>query len=402
MTFGGLVVAATLLGLAAASAAHPVVSGQPGTWLSLHLALAAAAGTAIASVMPFFTAALAKVAPARLAPRVAAIALVAGGALTVAGGVAGGVAPVAVAGGSAYLVGLILTAANAFLPLRASLGFRLRGVLLAYGAALGCVMAGVGLATAMLAGWPPVVEDWAALKPAHAWLNVFGFLSLVIAATLIHLAPTVAGARIRPRRSGSLALVGLASGAPIVALGFASGSDGVARVGALLELVGAAALVAHGIGVQRDRGQWTGDAGWHRLSGLSLLFAPIWFLVAVVVATGPLLRSGATPSAWSLTVVAAPLAVGWIAQALVGSWTHLIPAIGPGDPVVHARQRRRLGWGSLPRWTMWNGGLVLVVTGGVLGNAALGGLGAAAISGSLVLALGLLVASVVVDPRASR
>jgi hypothetical protein len=51
---------------------------------------------------------------------------------------------------------------------------------------------------------------------------------------------------------------------------------------------------------------------------------------------------------------------------------------------------------------MWNGGLVLVVTGGVLGNAALGGLGAAAISGSLVLALGLLVASVVVDPRASR
>lgn len=390
--------AAALLGLAGATAAHPLAAGQA-TWLSLHLALAAAAGTAVASVMPFFTAALARVAPSRPAGRIAAIALVAGGALAVASGVAGGVRPLAVAGGTAYLAGLLLTAANAFLPLRSALGLGFRAVPLAYGAALGCVAAGATLATVMLAGWQPIVEDWAALKPAHAWLNVFGFLSVVIAATLIHLAPTVVGARIRPRRNGSIALGGLVTGAPIVALGFASGSDGVARVGAFLELMGAAALVAHGIGVQRDHGHWTGDTAWHRLSSLSLLSAPVWFLAAVVFATVPILRSGATPSAWSLAPLAAPLVVGWIAQVLVGSWTHLVPAIGPGDQAVHARQRRRLGWGAIPRWVAWNGGLALVVVGGVIENTAIGAIGATAVAGSLVVALGLLVASIVIDPH---
>lgn len=230
-------------------------------------------------------------------------------------------------------------------------------------------------------------------------MNVFGFLSVVIAATLIHLAPTVAGTRIRPRRSGSIALIGLVTGAPIVAVGFASGSDGVARVGAFLELLGAAALVAHGIGVQRDHGPWTGDAGWHRLAGLSLLSAPAWFLVAVIFATAPILRSGATSSSWSIVQVAAPLAVGWIAQMLVGSWTHLIPAIGPGDQAVHARQRRRLGRWGVTRWLMWNGGVALVIVGGLVRSEILGVIGTGALAAGLLAALGLLLGSVVVDPR---
>jgi nitrite reductase (NO-forming) len=401
VTFGGLVTAAVLLGLAAVSALSPP-SGVPATWLSLHLALAAAAGTAVASVMPFFTAALARVAPARPVPRIAAITCIAGGALAVTAGVAGGTQPLAVAGGTAYLVGLALTAANTFLPLRATLGLRLRAVPAAYGAGLACVAVGTALATAMVAGWEPVVADWAAIKPAHAWLNVFGFLSVVIAATLIHLAPTVVGARIRPRRSATLALVGLVAGAPIVAVGFAMGSDVVALVGALLEVLGAAALVAHGIGVQRDRGRWTGDAGWHRLTGLSLVSAPAWLLVAVLIACEPILRLGAVPAAWSVAAVAAPLAIGWVAQVMVGSWTHLVPAIGPGDQAVHARQRARLGWGATPRWAAWNVGLGLVVLDEALGLGPAGALGAAAVAGSLLLSLGLLVASVVAHPRAAR
>lgn len=396
VTFAGLVTAAALLGLAAATAVHPFAGGQA-TWLSLHLALAAAAGTAIASVMPFFTAALAKVAPARPVARVAAIVLVAGGALAVAIGVTGGLRLLAVAGGTAYVGGLLLTAANAFLPLRSTLGLGSRAVPLAYGAALGCVAAGATLATAMVAGWQPVVAGWAALKPAHAWLNVFGFLSVVIAATLIHLAPTVAGTRIRPRLSGQIALIGLVVGAPLVAIGFAGSWDGVAQAGALVELVGAAAVVVHAIGVQRDRGRWTGDAGWHRFTGWSLLSAPVWFLITVVVATGPILQFGAIPSAWSVGHAAAPLAVGWIAQVLVGSLTHLLPAIGPGDQAAHARQRRRLGSGATQRWLAWNGGLALVVAGTVTGHGVIGAIGAAAVAGSLVLTLGLLLTSLVVD-----
>lgn len=198
-----------------------------------------------------------------------------------------------------------------------------------------------------------------------------------------------------------MALIGLALGAPIVALGFASGSDAVARAGALLELTGATALVVHGVGVQHDRGRWTTDAGWHRFAGASLLFAPIWFLVAVVIATGPILWSGAAPSSWSITGLAAALVIGWIAQVLVGSWTQLVPAIGPGDPIVHARQRRRLGTAATPRLVAWNGGLALVVVGGAAGSTPVGVVGALLIASALAVTLGLLLASIALSPGRS-
>ena len=67
------------------------------------------------------------------------------------------------------------------------------------------------LSTAFVAGITPIVERWALLKPAHAWLNVIGFLSLVVAATLIHLAPTVVG---RPDTTPDAARGSRSSGSP--------------------------------------------------------------------------------------------------------------------------------------------------------------------------------------------
>jgi len=398
VTFAGLITAAVLLGLAGIAAIGPFDTGRA-SWLPLHLALAGAAGTAIASVMPFFTTALARVAPVHPSARLGAIALVAAGALAVSSGVAAGIGHIAVVGGAAYVAGLLLTSAASFLPLRASLGLGLRIVPLAYGVALACVITGAALATAMMAGWPPVASAWGTLKPAHAWLNVFGFLAVVMAATLIHLAPTVVGARIRPRRSGTIALLALAIGAPTVALGFASGSNPVVVVGGSLEMLGAIALVHHGFGVHRDRGRWTTDAGWHAFTGSSLVVGPVWFLVGVCLAVLPLLEHGASPSAWSVDRFAAPLVLGWVAQVLVGSWTHLVPAIGPGDQTIHARQRRRLGRWAVPRWVLWNGGVALLLAGGVTGSQILSAIGAGALGVALVSALGLLGASVVVDPR---
>jgi hypothetical protein len=34
---------------------------------------------------------------------------------------------------------------------------------------------------------------------------------------------------------------------------------------------------------------------------------------------------------------------GWLGLAVLASATHLVPAIGPGDPAAHARGRRILG-----------------------------------------------------------
>ena len=366
ITLAGIVISAGFVGAAVAAMALPE-SVRRGLWLPVHFALAGAAGTAIASVLPFFITALSVAPPMGRIVRGGAIALIAGGALAASVGVAGSVQPVALAGALSYLAGLGAVSVAAFWPLRNSPRPRRRLVLAAYGAAIVQVAVGVAIIGMMLAGFSPVVERWGLLKPAHAWLNVFGFLSVVVAATLVHLAPTVAGSRIVPRRSAFVALGGLVAGAPLVALGFALSDDRVARLGALVELVGASGLVAHALVVRRDRGRWTTDPGWHRLTSWSLLAAPAWLLVAVATAAGRILWLGAVPEAWSLGSIAAPLAVGWVIQVLIGAWSQLVPAIGPGDMAAHARQRTGLGRAAAGRLVGLNLGVALVTLGGVVG-----------------------------------
>lgn len=365
ITVAGLVVSAGFLAAAVAAMTLPEPVGR-GLWLPVHLGLAGAAGTAVASVLPFFVAALSVVPPMARIVRGGAIALIAGGALSASLGVVGDMQPVALAGALSYLAGLAAVSVAAFWPLHGALGPRRRLVLVAYGAAIAQVAVGVGIVGMMLAGFPPVVERWGLFKPAHAWLNVFGFLSVIVAATLVHLAPTVVGGRIVPRRSALVALVGLVAGAPLVALGFALGDDYVARIGALAELVGATGLAVHALAVRRDRGRWTTDPGWHRLTSWSLLAAPAWLLVAVALAAGRILWLGAVPGAWSLGSIAAPLGVGWVVQALIGAWSQLLPAIGPGEMAAHARQRTGLGRAAIGRLVALNLGVALVMVGGAI------------------------------------
>jgi hypothetical protein len=400
ITFGGLLVAAVLLGVAGASA---IGSGTGSLlWLPVHLAMAGAASTAVAAVLPFFTAALAQVGPARPTIRIAAIALVAGGSILAAVGMTGAGRAVAVVGGMAFLGGLSALAASAFLPLRAAIGSTLSIVRMAYAAALAQVGIGVLLATTMLAGWPPVVEAWTMLKPAHAWLNVFGFLTLVVCASLLHLAPTVSGARIRPRRSIVIALVCLMTGAPLIALGYAVGLDAAGRIGAVAELVGALALAVHAGIVHRDRGRWTSDLGWHRFAALSLLAAPVWLLVAVAIGSCRILWLGVLPEAWSVAPIVVPLVGGGIGQVLVGSFTHLVPAIGPGDQAAHAIQRRWLGRWSTTRWLSGNVGVAVATAGTVFSATPLLAAGGMLVGSALLGTLVLLAVSVSVNSWRSR
>jgi len=398
VTFAGLAVAAGLL--ASAAIVLALTSQGIGTiWVALHLALAGAAATAIAAVLPFFTTALAQGPPAPRWARALSIGLVAGGAVAVALGGLARISPVAVLGGGAFIAGMLGTAMVAFGPLRSRVGRRSRLVTSAYAVAIGCVIAGAALGTSTFLGWSPVLGAWASLKPAHACLNVFGFVALVVAATLVHLAPTVEGTRIRARTSARSALVALMLGAPILAAGFAGGWDIVARLGAVAEIAGAVALVVHGLAVHRDHGRWTTDLGWHRMSTLSLLAGTAWFLVAVLLVGGRVLLLGAAPTAWSLDLVVVPLVAGWITQVLVGAWTHLVPAIGPGEPAAHAAQRRLLGWAAGPRLIAWNTGVAIATVGTVAGGPPLVVLGAVLTGASLVTALVTLVAAAI-QPRA--
>ena len=180
-------------------------------------------------------------------------------------------------------------------------------------------------------------------------------------------------------------------GPPLIALGFALGDDRIARIGALVELLGAVGLMAHAIAIQHDRGTWTTDAGWHRLTSWSLLAAPAWFLVAVAMAAGQILWRGAIPQAWSVGSIAAPIAVGWVVQVLIGAWSQLLPSIGPGDMAAHADQRTRLGRAASGRVGALNLGVALVTLGGALNSTTAVVVGLALCGGVILASLAILV-----------
>jgi nitrite reductase (NO-forming) len=354
--------------LAAASVALPATA-RLGSWLPIHLLFAGTASTAIAGMMPFFSVAVSTARPVHLAVRLAAVILVAGGALTVVAArlatsaLTGPDALPAGIGGLVYLAGLIFVGWATLAPLRAALGSRRLLVGAIYGIAAADVLAGAGLATLLLLGYPPAVQDWAALKPAHAWLNLFGFVSLTICGSLLHLLPTVAGARIRRSIASVASFAGVAGGPPLAALGFAAENQLLALTGAAILVIGALALVIFAAQAWRSRGHWTTDRSWHRLTTGSLIAAIGWFVVGTALACAQVASGWSSGAGWQLGAVIVPIGAGWVGQALIGASAHLVPAVGAGSPERHARQRQILGRAGPLRLVVFNAGLVALMVG---------------------------------------
>lgn len=384
------IVAAVAFLVAAIVATLLPESERRGAWLPMHLVLAGAATTAIAGVMPFFTAAFAAAPPTDMRLRLAAVGAVALGATSVAVGVAGNAAELAVIGGCVYVGGVMLALTAAVRPLRQALGPSRGLVIQGYVAALSEVAVGASIATLFVAGWPPVVSSWAIVKPAHAWLNLVGFISLVIATTMLHFFPTVIGARIVPHLSARLTVVGLAVGAPVVALGFVMAFDMVTRLGAIVVISGSTGLAIYVGRAWPTRARWTTDQNWHRFAIGGLVSAIVWLELGLAVAAGRLLAYGAEPAGWKVETIAGPLIVGWVGLAIIASATHLLPAIGPGDPTTHARQRRRLGRWAVIRLVLLNAGILALALGLPLGSAPLVSLGAALTAIGFGITAGLL------------
>lgn len=334
-----------------------------GLWLPLHLALAGAAGCAIAGVMPFFAAAFAAAPPTDARLRFTALGAVATGALAASLGVSGRVPALSVAGGAAFVAGIMLTGIATVRPLGRGLGPSRGIVTKGYLIGLAEVAVGVTLSTVFLAGWPPLVDVWARLKPAHAWLNLIGFVSLVIATTLLHFFPTVIGARIARHPTAQMTIAGLAAGPPLVALGLTLRSDALAQAGAIAALAGSIALGAYAWRAWRRRAHWSTDREWHAFAMGGIISGLVWFQLGMLIAASRVLVSGAGPGSWSIEAVAGPLVIGWIGLTLVASATHLVPAVGPGDLAAHAEQRRLLGRGALLRLAAGNVGTLALSIG---------------------------------------
>ena len=395
-----IVVAIGFLGAAVIALFLPSAQ-RLGLWLPLHLAMAGAASVAIAGVMPFFSAAFATAQPVDARLRWSAIAAVAGGAALVTIGFVANLLTLAVLGGITYVAGIALTAVNTYAPLAGGLGPRGGVVALGYGAALVMVGLGALLATLFLAGWPPITSAWAYLKPAHAWLNLVGFVSLVIATTLLHFFPTVIGARMERSRAAHATIAGLALGAAAVAGGFWLHFDLLARVGAIATLVGAMALAVYAWDVWGARARWSGDEGWHRFAMGGLTSAVAWFELGLVIAAGRVLLVGIDSGATRSDPFIVPLVAGWAGLAVLASATHLVPSVGPGGPHAHARQRQLLGRAATGRLAIANGGVTALALGVILGFDALAAAGAVLV-GLAVAATAVLVIAAIADGLRDR
>jgi nitrite reductase (NO-forming) len=393
IALAGILLALAFLSAAIVSLALPEPV-RHGLWLPLHLALAGGASTAIAGVLPFFVAAFAAAPPAALPVRASSVAGIALGAAGVAAGMIGSMAPLAVAGGISFIAGIGLVAVASVRPLTVGLGPGGGIVTRAYLAALAMVGVGALLSTLFLAGWDPVVAAWPRLRPAHAWLNLIGFVSLVIAATLVHFFPTVVGARIPAHRSGRMAVSALAIAPAVVAAGYAFALGLLVRTGAALALAGAVALVVYAGRVWAARARWTTDRSWHRFAIGGLASSIAWFTVGMALLSAPAIAGGDDPAAWELEPVVAPLVAGWVGLAILASATHLVPAVGPGDQATHARQRATLGTAAEGRLVALNIGVAGIAVAVPLGWSAVAAVSGAVLVAAFVFTAGLLARAV--------
>ncbi len=145
---------------------------------------------------------------------------------------------------------------------------------------------------------------------------------------------------------------------------------------AVLTAVGAIGQIGFVLDARARRHRYTSEHDWRRVAVGHLLLGTGWFAAAVLAAAIGLLL-GAPLRGWSLGLLAVPMVAGWMLQELVGSWTHLVPSVTPGDAPAHARQRRILAFASRSRLLGWNVGVGVLWLGlgvSVPGAAAVGGI----------------------------
>jgi hypothetical protein len=293
------------------------------------------------------------------------------------------------AGAVVAIGGVAATAVLTVLPTRNPLARRHPIATLAYLVALGELGIAMAIGAAAAAGIPEVIAAWASLRPAHAWLALFGAVSLTIFGTLVYLAPTILGARIRPAPPLAIGLAGMLLGPPIAAAGFVADVRAAVVTGMGLTLAGGIGQLAYLVDVLRRRGPFTSEHDWRRASVLPIVAGAGWFAFAVAIALGETIAGGRL-AGWSLGDLALPMVAGWMLQELVGSWTYLVPSVTPGEPRHHAAQRRALAPLSRLRPIAWNVGLGLAFLGGLADAFAAVTLGVALAAGSVLASLALL------------
>ncbi|MEV4223349.1 multicopper oxidase domain-containing protein [Nonomuraea sp. NPDC049725] len=296
-------------------------------WLLVHVFLLGAVSTAILIWSEHFAVALLRTrAPARHGS-LARLALLNAATAAILYGVAAGPWQPAVAG-AAVVVAVVLWHAYVLVTLlRRALPGRFGHVIGWYVSAAVALAAG-GALGGLLAAQPGGGVTHERLQAAHAEANVLGWVGLTVLGTLFTLWPTVLRTRMPDgtRRASRIGLWLAAPGLAAAVGALAAGWRWAATAGLVLYAAGALTALAPLVPAVRARRPHTG-AAWTLGAGV------VWFEVAlaanlVVVATRP-----AGQVAAALEPLLPLVLAGFVAQVLLGSLLHLLPAVLGGGPV---------------------------------------------------------------------
>lgn len=328
-------------------------SSRLGIWLPLHLTLAGSVSTAISGAMQTFASALTATPQPAAAAVWTQLAAVTAGAALIAVGYPSGHPAVVAAGGASFVVAMALLGWFVLRAWRRALNRRHALPMWTYVGAVSCVVAG-GTIGALVGA--RVVQDprlWLGLRSAHMTLNVLGFVSSTIVATLVTLLPTVLRVQM-PRWHGGGTVGCLIGGTFVVAAGLGTRERAVATAGGLVFLLGVSGFVWLLVRVLSTPRAWPVP-----LTAKHLVAGVAWFVVGSVALVVALARGPDGFDAFREPFLAMFVG-GWILQVLLGAWLYLLPMARPGHPDERRRQLAAVEVGGTLQLVGLNAGVALL------------------------------------------
>ncbi len=346
------VIAIILVYLAAALTvtAVPGLVAMP-RWLALHLLFLGAASNAVVAYSAHFAETLLHVRPARRAWAYSQLVGLNVGVLGVLIGVDAGWAPVLIAGAVLVATAVLAGGSRLVRLARRSTAGTLRAAVWFYVAAAGFLAAGA--TSGALLGSGRLSGEY--LVSFHAHVNLFGWIGLTVLGTLFMLWPAVLRTRMAPNAPlvARQVLLACASGLTLAAAALLGAHPALAAIGMSCYTLGVLLSLDPLLRAARQRRP-------HDVASWSLAAATAWLLVALLWDIAALATAGRDigPIAdW----LAPLLAIGLIAQVLVGALSFLLPVLLGGGPAGAKQMAATLNRGWVARVGITNLGILLSV-----------------------------------------
>lgn len=307
---------ALLLGRNAIS--HPI-------WLPVHALLLGAATNAIVIWSGHFTTTLCRVPDPPHWHLVAKLAVLNTAVIATLAGVAGNVEVLTGLGGTVVAVVAVAHGAELIAMKKAALSARFDYLVGFYLAALVALLAGSATGAAMAFG---VARWYARLWTTHVHVMLYGWIGLTVVGTLFTLWPTTIREKITARSFAMArrALPTLSVGLVVATVGLLTGSWWLTAAGLLGYAVGVGLAIA---------GLWPGRSFTGPAASM-LVGATCWLGIAVVIEVINLIaaRSVDVLPALVENTLLPLLAVGFVAQILLGALSQLLPILVANGPPV--------------------------------------------------------------------